>query len=95
MLPRKDLVRAKQYFIIDAACAAIAYTLHQVRKLDNSFYVFEIPPTTSIQAENFFIILFLQQCQHIYYYTTWDKSGPTKVDNKPHFDELLCLSYKT
>ena len=33
LLPRKDLVRAKQYFIIDAACAAIAYTLHQVRKL--------------------------------------------------------------
>ena len=30
MLPRKDLVRAKQYFIIDAACAATAYALHQV-----------------------------------------------------------------
>merc|ERR1712110_1175635 len=29
MLPRKDLVRAKQYFIIDEACAAIAYALHQ------------------------------------------------------------------
>jgi len=29
MLPRKDLVRAKQYFIIDAACAAVAYSLHQ------------------------------------------------------------------
>ena len=31
MLPRKDLVRAKQYFIIDAACAAVAYSLHQVK----------------------------------------------------------------
>ena len=43
LLPRKDLVQAKQYFIIDAACAAIAYTLHQVRKLDNSFYLKFLP----------------------------------------------------
>ena len=34
MLPRKDLVRAKQYFIIDAACAAVAYSLHQVSKIE-------------------------------------------------------------
>jgi len=38
MLPRKDLVRAKQYFIIDAACAATAYALHQAP----NFYFFLI-----------------------------------------------------
>jgi len=58
LLPRKDLVRAKQYFIIDAACAAIAYSLHQ--------------------AEYFYFILILQQWQHIFYYSTWDKSAAAK-----------------
>ena len=59
MLPRKDLVRAKQYFIIDAACAAIAYAIHQ--------------------ADYFYFILILQQWQHIFYYSTWDKSAAAKV----------------
>jgi len=58
MLPRKDLVRAKQYFIIDAACAAIAYAIHQ--------------------ADYFYFILILQQWQHIFYYSTWDKSAAAK-----------------
>ena len=39
MLPRKDLVRAKQYFIIDAACAAIAYALHQVQDITKWHFV--------------------------------------------------------
>lgn len=30
MLPRKDLVRARVYFLIDAACAALAFSLHRV-----------------------------------------------------------------
>merc|ERR1711973_699257 len=60
MLPRKDLVRAKQYFIIDAACAAIAYATHQ--------------------ADYFYFILILQQWQHIFYYSTWDKSRWNQLD---------------
>ena len=59
MLPRKDLVRAKTYFLIDAACAAVAYSLHQ--------------------ADYFYFILILQQWQHIFYYSTWDKSAAAKV----------------
>merc|ERR1719150_1607050 len=58
MLPRKDLVKAKTYFIIDAACAAIAYAIHQ--------------------ADYFYFILILQQWQHIFYYSTWDKSAAAK-----------------
>merc|ERR1712107_144346 len=58
MLPRKDLVRAKLYFLIDAACAALAYSLHQ--------------------ADYFYFILILQQRQHIFYYSTWDKSAAAK-----------------
>lgn len=30
MLPRKDLVKAKVYFLIDAACAALAFSFHRV-----------------------------------------------------------------
>ena len=30
MLPRKDLVKAKLYFLIDAACAALAFSFHRV-----------------------------------------------------------------
>eukprot|EP00091_Calanus_sinicus_P000357 TRINITY_DN10299_c0_g1_i3.p1 TRINITY_DN10299_c0_g1~~TRINITY_DN10299_c0_g1_i3.p1 ORF type:complete len:162 (+),score=49.20 TRINITY_DN10299_c0_g1_i3:313-798(+) len=29
MLPRKDLVAVRYYFLLDAACAAIAYYIHQ------------------------------------------------------------------
>ena len=29
MLPREDLVKAKHFFIFDAACAAFAYAIHQ------------------------------------------------------------------
>ena len=32
MLPRKDLVRAKVYFLIDAACAALAFSFHRVSR---------------------------------------------------------------
>merc|ERR1712066_257911 len=31
MLPRKDLVRARVYFLIDAACAALAFSLHRAQ----------------------------------------------------------------
>merc|ERR1712111_212425 len=51
-------VKAKTYFIIDAACAAIAYAIHQ--------------------ADYFYFILILQQWQHIFYYSTWDKSAAAK-----------------
>ena len=30
------------------------------------------------QAPHFFPVLILQQWQHIYYYSTWDQSGPAK-----------------
>merc|ERR1719500_40837 len=58
MLPRKDLVSVRYYFLTDAACAAVAYYLHQ--------------------ADYFFPILILQQWQHIYYFSTWDKSWAAK-----------------
>ena len=58
MLPRKDLVSVRYYFLLDAACAAWAYYIHQ--------------------AEYFYPILILQQWQHIYYYSTWDKSWAAK-----------------
>ena len=32
MLPRKDLVRARLYFLLDAACAALAFSLHRVSR---------------------------------------------------------------
>ena len=58
MLPRKDLVAVRYYFLLDAACAAIAYYIHQ--------------------ADYFFPILILQQWQHIFYFSTWDKSAAAK-----------------
>merc|ERR1711874_578400 len=58
MLPRKDLVRARLYFLLDAACAALAFSLHRV--------------------QYFYPLLILQQWQHIFYYSTWDKSAAAK-----------------
>ena len=37
MLPRKDLVRAKVYFLIDAACAALAFSFHRVSRGSQHF----------------------------------------------------------
>merc|ERR1712215_27666 len=58
MLPRKDLVSVRYYFLLDAACAAWAFYIHQ--------------------TAYFYPILILQQWQHIYYYSTWDKSWAAK-----------------
>ena len=30
MLPREDMVGARQYFLFDAACAALAFSFHRV-----------------------------------------------------------------
>ena len=78
LLPRKDLVRAKQYFIIDAACAAIAYSLHQV--FCHLMVLHSYLLTLEFKAEYFYFILILQQWQHIFYYSTWDKSAAAKVN---------------
>merc|ERR1712212_1393391 len=58
MLPRKDLVATRYYFLLDAAGAAIAFAVHQVGWL--------------------YPILILQQWQHIFYFSTWDKSAAAK-----------------
>merc|ERR1711936_478472 len=58
MLPRKDLVSVRYYFLTDAACAAVAFAVHQVPW--------------------FYPILILQQWQHIFYFSTWDKSAAAK-----------------
>ena len=58
MLPRKDLVATRYYFLLDAAGAAIAFAVHQVAWL--------------------YPILILQQWQHIFYFSTWDKSAAAK-----------------
>merc|ERR1711872_1167893 len=58
MLPRKDLVATRYYFLFDAAGAAIAYFVHHVQW--------------------FYPILIIQQWQHIFYFSTWDKSAAAK-----------------
>merc|ERR1712112_558083 len=58
MLPRKDLVATRYYFLLDAAGAAVAFAVHQVAW--------------------FYPILILQQWQHIFYFSTWDKSAAAK-----------------
>merc|ERR1712212_1309136 len=60
MLPRKDLVATRYYFLLDAAGAAIAFAVHQVAWL--------------------YPILILQQWQHIFYFSTWDRGRWNQVD---------------
>merc|ERR1711973_329615 len=58
MLPRKDLVSTRYYFLIDCGSAALAFLLHR-----NEFM---------------FPFFILQQWQHIFYYSTWDRSNAAK-----------------
>jgi len=58
LLPRKNLVAIRYYFLFDAAGAAIAYYVHQVQWL--------------------YPLLILQQWQHVFYFSTWDKSAAAK-----------------
>ena len=43
----------------------------------------------SLQVQYFYPILILQQWQHIFYYSTWDKSGAAKVSNIWYQYELM------
>ena len=54
MLPRKDLVKVKVYFLIDAACAALAYSFHRVsRGITDSV----TSPTVRRQVQHIFGLL--------------------------------------
>ena len=57
LLPRKDLVRNRYYFLIDTTCVFIVNFL-LVQRLQ--------------------LIAFLQICQHLYYFFTWEKSNLAK-----------------
>ena len=78
MLPREDMVRARQYFLLDAASAALAFSFHRVSNSED----IRLGLATNYfpQVPYFYPILILQQWQHIFYFSTWDKSPAAKVD---------------
>ena len=83
------MVRARQYFLLDAASAALAFSFHRV---SNSGDI-RLGLVTNYfpQVPYFYPILILQQWQHIFYFSTWDKSPAAKVEISFYLSKIIIV----